>query len=198
MYCYKWSIQIASPLPASVPISPDRSRAEIPVIWSLKAGDCKNGPANGKSTDLNLNGSSYIRKGKWCPAPLYPPPPLWIKLRGRPWILKQGGLESFGPRLISINKKGSTVSWLFLYWPTKKNQFFLRKIVSLKDFLRLKIYDNVSSFFLLFLGGIYIFLPSKNIQLMSVSPTRSTTLSGKTSSNAQDKRKVIFRKSPEK
>ena len=56
---------------------------------------------------------SYIRKGKYCPATItadaaasrsyYPPPP---------WILKWGGLESSGERLMSLNGKAKRVIFL--------------------------------------------------------------------------------------
>ena len=54
-----------------------------------------------------ISSISYVRKEKCCPAPA----PVYVKLRQPPWIMKRGGLESFGKRLISLNSKSKRVEY---------------------------------------------------------------------------------------
>ena len=77
---------------------------------------------------------SYIRKKESCPAPAavsrsgYPP-----------WILKRGGLESSGQKLISSFGKTKRIAFLYFFFGKKKYfqnfQIFWKKVI-FWDFLR--------------------------------------------------------------
>ena len=75
---------------------------------------------------------SYIRKRKCRPAttpttPTTPAPP--SRLGYPPWILKRGGLETSGPRLISLNGKTTTMAF---FWGKliffKKSDLLTKKV----------------------------------------------------------------------
>ena len=62
------------------------------------------------SVDLGNVNISYIRKGQYTPAPTTPIP---LSRSGEiPLILKLGGLESSGQRLISSNSKTKIIEYL--------------------------------------------------------------------------------------
>ena len=86
--------------------------------------------------------TSYIRKGKYCPATPPPPPPPSRSQRTRPGLKKRGGLESSGQRLISSNGK------------TKRIAFFFGqiKIISKLSYLKEKHFSRQKNYIFKILG----------------------------------------------
>ena len=85
-----------------------------------------------------------------------------VKIRGTPWILKWGGLESSGRRLISLKSETKRIAF---YFSSKKNKtktlmkkkwFFFRfsKFWIFGLFLDLLVFDEFSDFFQFYFGDM--------------------------------------------
>ena len=80
----------------------------------------------------------------------YPPPP---------WILKQGGLESFGQRLFSSIGKTKRIAFYFivLFWRKKKSKLFWEKVIFWHFFKRFLDFLIIFDIFYFIFGVVYGF-----------------------------------------